>query len=52
MEQNPHFAKGQFSGPTGKSTQKKLWENLALQLNALGTGEKSTEKWQIVNIIY
>lgn len=48
MEQHPELAKGQFNGPSGKATQKKLWEELSLKLNAEGGGQKTTQKWQKV----
>lgn len=44
-----NFARGQFSGPTGKLTQRKLWEELSQKLNSLGYGSKTTEKWQKVS---
>ncbi|XP_072399675.1 uncharacterized protein [Diabrotica undecimpunctata] len=46
MEQHKEFAKGQFSGPTGRIIQRKLWEELAQLLNSLGEGSKPVEKWQ------
>lgn len=49
MEKHPQFARGQFSGPSGKIGQKKMWEELAARLNSLGHGEKTTEKWQKVS---
>lgn len=49
MEKHPNFARGQFSGPTGKLTQIKLWEELSQKLNSLGYGSKTTEKWQKVS---
>lgn len=49
MEIHPQFARGQFVGPTGKSSQRKLWYELSGQLNSLGHGSKSVEKWQKVS---
>ncbi|CAG9840671.1 unnamed protein product [Diabrotica balteata] len=46
MEQLKEFVKGQFSGPTGRIIQRKLWEELAQLLNSLGEGSKPVEKWQ------
>lgn len=43
----PDLAKGRFSASSnGKDLYKKLWNELTLQLNSLGLGEKTTEKWQ------
>lgn len=49
MEKHPQFARGQFSGPSGKITQRKMWEELSKRLNSLGYGNKSVEKWQKVH---
>uniref|UniRef100_A0A6P7G1L3 Regulatory protein zeste n=1 Tax=Diabrotica virgifera virgifera TaxID=50390 RepID=A0A6P7G1L3_DIAVI len=46
MEHHKEFAKGQFHGPTGKTIQRKLWEELSQLLNSLGEGIKPVEKWQ------
>ncbi|CAH1118225.1 unnamed protein product, partial [Phaedon cochleariae] len=46
MEQHDAFAKGKFAGPTGKAMHRKLWERLSAELNALGFGSRSVEKWQ------
>ncbi|XP_050504400.1 uncharacterized protein LOC126883196 [Diabrotica virgifera virgifera] len=46
MEHHREFAKGRFSGPTGKTIQRKLWEELAELLNAIGAGSKPVGKWQ------
>ncbi|CAG9820007.1 unnamed protein product [Phaedon cochleariae] len=35
MENHESFAKGKLSGPTGKAVQRKLWERLSSELNAL-----------------
>lgn len=49
MEKHPQFARGQFSGPSGKTTQRKMWELLSKRFNSLGYGNKSVEKWQKVH---
>nr|CAI5822119.1 unnamed protein product [Callosobruchus analis] len=46
MEQHPELARGRFNGPSGREMLKKLWKDLALQLNSTGLGERSVEKWQ------
>ncbi|KAJ8964764.1 hypothetical protein NQ314_004655 [Rhamnusium bicolor] len=46
MERNPVIATGKFMGPNGKANYKKLWDETAKKINALGFGSKSTEKWQ------
>ncbi|XP_018578550.1 myb-related transcription factor, partner of profilin-like isoform X1 [Anoplophora glabripennis] len=46
MEKHPDLARGSFSGPNGKQEMKKLWQQLSNILNAIGMGERSTEKWQ------
>ncbi|VEN50930.1 unnamed protein product [Callosobruchus maculatus] len=46
MELHPDFARNRVKGPTGRDTMKKLWEELASQLNSLGLGERSIQKWQ------
>lgn len=51
MGAHKEFARGQFSGPSGKSNQKKMWNDLTSQLNALGGGMKPVEKWQKVNVV-
>ncbi|KAJ8934046.1 hypothetical protein NQ314_013621 [Rhamnusium bicolor] len=38
MESHKEFARGQFVGPSGKTTQRKLWEELSGKLNSLGHG--------------
>ncbi|XP_018578551.1 uncharacterized protein LOC108916742 isoform X2 [Anoplophora glabripennis] len=48
MEKHPDLARGSFSGPNGKQEMKKLWQQLSNILNAIGMGERSTEKWQKV----
>lgn len=48
MENHKDFARGRISGPTGRETLRKLWQELALQLNAAGLGERPVEKWQKV----
>lgn len=50
MEENKSIATGRFIGPNGKENNKKLWQELAQQLNALGQGERSVEKWQKVRM--
>ncbi|CAG9773498.1 unnamed protein product [Ceutorhynchus assimilis] len=52
MDRNPLFARGQFAGPNGKVIQRKLWEQLSSELNSLGSGSKSVEKWQKSDIKY
>lgn len=47
IEENPDLAKGHFSGPTRKETQRKLWIELA---SILGFGKKTIQKWQKVNM--
>ncbi|KAK4882662.1 hypothetical protein RN001_005981 [Aquatica leii] len=39
-------ATGKFQGPNGKVQYRKLWEELTLQLNSAGLGQRTTEKWQ------
>ncbi|VEN50352.1 unnamed protein product [Callosobruchus maculatus] len=46
MELHPDFARNRVKGPTGRDTMKKLWGELASQLNSLGLGERSIQKWQ------
>ncbi|KAF5278232.1 hypothetical protein FQR65_LT15721 [Abscondita terminalis] len=46
VENYPVVATGKFQGPNGKSHYRKLWEELTLQLNSAGLGQRSTEKWQ------
>lgn len=48
MEHHDSFAKGKFAGPTGKAIHRQLWERLSSELNALGFGNRSVEKWQKV----
>lgn len=48
MEQNTSLATGKFIGAKGKETYKKLWDETATKLNALGFGSKPTERWQKV----
>lgn len=52
MENHQELAKGKFNGPSGRDIHKKLWAQLANNLNSLGYGEKSIEKWQKVSRIY
>lgn len=49
MENHPELAKGQFSGPTGRANQKRLWQELCSTLNAQGFGQKEIQKWQKVS---
>ncbi|KAF5276398.1 hypothetical protein FQR65_LT16346 [Abscondita terminalis] len=46
IETYPVVATGKFEGPNGKSQYRKLWEDLTLQLNSAGLGQRTTEKWQ------
>ncbi|KAJ8932903.1 hypothetical protein NQ314_014347 [Rhamnusium bicolor] len=46
MESHKEFARGQFVGPNGKTTQRKFWEELSGKLNSLGHGIRPVEKWQ------
>ncbi|CAG9814236.1 unnamed protein product [Phaedon cochleariae] len=40
------MATGRFSGPNGREMNKKLWLRLSQELNSLGLGERTPEKWQ------
>ncbi|KAK4882220.1 hypothetical protein RN001_005539 [Aquatica leii] len=46
VENYPVVATGKFQGPNGKVQYRKLWEELTLQLNSAGLGQRTTEKWQ------
>lgn len=48
METHLDVARGRINGPAGKETFKKLWVELANQLNAAGLGERTVQKWQKV----
>ena len=45
MEQNPEVARG-----TAKNSQTSFWDDLAIQLNALGPPSKSGKEWLRVSI--
>lgn len=51
MEAYPSLATGRLDVPNAREIHKKLWQELAEQLNAIGYGEKSSDKWQKVNKI-
>ncbi|CAG9765755.1 unnamed protein product [Ceutorhynchus assimilis] len=46
FEANPSLVTGRFSGANGKEKQKQLWAEIAAQLNSLGLGQRSVDKWQ------
>lgn len=49
MEAHPNLAVGRLDVPNARDVQRKLWQELSEELNALGYGEKSSDKWQKVN---
>lgn len=51
MEENKDLAKGFLNGASGKERTKQLWEELTIQLNSAGLGEKSVIKWQKVRCL-
>lgn len=52
MESHPDFATGKFTGPKGKAVHRQLWEQLSHELNSLGLGTRTVEKWQKVSVYY
>jgi hypothetical protein len=48
MENHSDLAVGRLNVPSARDTHKKLWERLTMELNALGIGERKTDKWQKV----
>lgn len=49
MEEHHFLATGRFVAPNARNNAKLLWKELSDQLNALGYGERSPEKWQKVS---
>ncbi|XP_018577856.1 uncharacterized protein LOC108916137 isoform X2 [Anoplophora glabripennis] len=43
---HPNLATGRAIGPNARQIQRQQWEELANNLNALGYGTKTSEKWQ------
>lgn len=50
MEKHDRFAAGKLNGVNGKANKKKKWEELAVQLNALGP-HRDNRGWESVRII-
>ncbi|XP_050316154.1 uncharacterized protein LOC126750555 [Anthonomus grandis grandis] len=46
MEENPDLARGRLSCSNAKEQFKRLWAKLANNLNSLGYGTRTIEKWQ------
>ena len=51
MELHPQFATGRLSVAKAKDKFRKMWQELAANLNGLGFGERPVEKWQKVVIV-
>lgn len=52
LTKHPALAKGVGLGSRSKATVEKLWNDLAHQLNAFGSGStKSGERWKKVSIL-
>lgn len=52
FEMYPQIMKSKFENFHGdKKNIRNLWEELTEQLNGLGYGKKSLEKWQLVSIV-
>lgn len=48
-EKTPEVITNKFNGPEGKTRLNVLWQNIVIQLNSLGLGEKSVEGWRKVS---
>ncbi|KAF5269895.1 hypothetical protein FQR65_LT05694 [Abscondita terminalis] len=46
FEAHPDLITGRVASINGREENRKLWQELAQQLNAVGMGERTVEKWQ------
>lgn len=45
LEEHPEMVTHAFVGIDARENYKKLWKQIAIQLNSLGHGTKTPEKW-------